>query len=119
MGDDVLGSATRPCIVLIVESLRGIAKITEQVPPVRDLDSIGRALTSAVSIGASTVPGDDLNPGPTAQALGNCCCFPVKQQIDHLILLQVPQHRAVAVPALPGPIIDSQHPESRWRCLNG
>jgi len=61
----MLDSAIRRCAVLIGEALHCIAEIAEQVPSVGDLDGVGRTLTNAVGISASTVSGDDLDAGPT------------------------------------------------------
>ena len=88
------------------------------MPPVRDLDSIGRSLPDAVGVDAGAVTRDDLHPRvplqPRRQALGPA----VGQQVEHPVLLQVDKDGPVAVTAPPRPIIDPEHARGRagtWR----
>jgi hypothetical protein len=111
----MLSGAHRGGTVPIRQASDSVTKIAEQMPPVSDLHGTGRALANAVGVGAGAITGDDLNTGTIAQPCGESGRFAIRQQIDHLVRLQIDQHSAVALSASPGPII---YPEDawRWRC---
>ena len=65
------------------ERLDGNAKITEQVPPIGNLDRRGGPLTDPVSIGAGAIVGDDLDPRVVAEPRDSqsrvvCCSLTLK-----------------------------------------
>jgi len=118
MRSDVLCSAPGSGTVPITKGLDGLSKVPEQMPPISNLDGAGRALTDTVGIGSGTIACDDLDAGPIAQPGGDGGRFAVWQKIDHFVGLEVYQHRAVASPASPCPIIDTEHAR-HWRRLGG
>ena len=97
----------------ITKGLNGLSKVPEQVPPIGDLYGPRSALTDPVGIGSGTIAGDDLDAGPITQPSGDGGGFAVWQEIYHLVRLKVYQHRAVASPASPCPIIDTEHAQHR------
>jgi hypothetical protein len=105
-------------VVALHDGLKRIAEVAQQMPPVRDLDSIWRSLPDAVGVDAGAVTRDDLHPRvplqPRRQALGPA----VRQQVEDPVLLQVDEDGPVAVTAPPRPIIDPEHARGRawpWR----
>ena len=113
----MLSSATGGGAVLVGKTLHGITEVAQQMPPVGHLDGIRCALANAVGIGSSTVAGDDLDPGTTAQPPGECRCLAIRQQIDDLVGFQVHQHGAVVVATSPRPIVNPEDPRRGRRRL--
>jgi hypothetical protein len=64
--------------VPVGEGLHGVTKVAEQMPSVRHLHCIRCPLTNAVGISASTITGDDLDTGMSAQPLSDCRCFAIR-----------------------------------------
>ena len=85
----------------------------QQVPAVRHLDRVRRALAHAVRVGASPVARDDLDPGMLTKPTGQGVGLPVRQQVHDLVALQVDQGRPVAVAPAPGPVIDGEDARRR------
>ena len=117
MRPDLLGSTTRRGAVLVGEALHGVTEVAEQVPSVGDLDSIRRTLPDPVGIGARPITGDDLHARMLAQPRRDGCGFPIGQEIDDGVRLEIHHHRAVAVAPPPRPIVDSENPRGRSGCL--
>ena len=115
----MLGGTTGGGAVPVCDALHGVPEVAEQMPSIGDLDSVWRALPNPVGISASTITGDDLDAGMTAQPVCNCRRFAVGQQIDDGVLLEVNQYRAVAATTQLSPVVDPKHSGSRrWR-FNG
>ena len=102
--------------VPVGQGLYGRAQVAQQVPTIRDLDGVGRALARAVRIGAGAVARDHLDAGVGAQPGRERLGPPVGQQIHDPVALEVDEHRPVAVAAAPRPIIHREHAR-RWRGL--
>lgn len=110
----MLGGACGRGTVPTGEILDGITEIAEQMPAIRNLHCVGSALTNAIGISASTIAGNDFDAGLTAQPAGDSGSFAVRKQINDLVRFQVYEHGAVAVSALPGPIVHPEDPGC-WR----
>jgi hypothetical protein len=95
------------------EALQRVAHICEPVPAVGDLDGVGRALARAVGIDGGAVARDDLDARVRRQPGGERLRRPVGQQVDEAVALQVDEHRTVAAPAPPRPVVDAQHARRR------
>jgi hypothetical protein len=80
------------------------------VPAVRDLAGLRGAGASSVGVGPGPVPGDHLDAGMLPQPGCQCARLPIRQQVDHLVVLQVHQHRAVAVATPQRPVVHPEHP---------
>ena len=117
MCPDILGGTTSRSAVFVGEALHGITEVPEQVPSVGDLNSSGRTLPNPVGISASPITGDDLHARMLAQPGGHRCGFPIRQQIDDIVRLEIHHHRAVAAAPPPGPVVDSQNPRGWSGCL--
>jgi hypothetical protein len=101
-------------IMPVAKGLNRIPKIAEEVPTIGDLDGARGTLTNAIGIGASTITSDDLNAGPITQPRGDGRSLAIGQEINHLVRLEVDQHRAVATTASPCPIIDAEDTRDRY-----
>lgn len=116
MRSHAIGRATRCCAKPIGESLDRISEIAEQVPTISDLNNARRALANAVGINAGSITRDNLDTRVIAQPSGHRRGVAVRQEINHLIRLQVHEHRAVTMAAPPCPVVDSKNP-GRFGCL--
>ena len=67
------------------------------------------------AVSATPITGDD----PDGWAIGEPCLdrrhFPIREQINNAALLQITNDRAVAMPPLPGLIIDAHDIRAAWR----
>src|SRR4051794_33388215 len=105
-------------VVALHDGLKRIAEVAQQMPPVRDLDSIWRSLPDAVGVDAGAVTRDDLHPRVPLQPRRQALDPAVRQQVEYPVLLQVDEDGPVAVTAPPRPIIDPEHARGRawpWR----
>ncbi len=84
-------------------------------PPVRDMDGIGCPAPAAVGVGRTPVTGDHLHAGVGLQPGGEAVRLAVGQQVNDGMTLQVNEDRAVALAALPGPIVHTEHARRRGR----
>jgi hypothetical protein len=109
----MLHSASGGGIVPVTKSLNRLAKVSQQMLPICDLDGAGRALTDPVGIRPGTIAGDDFDAGPITQPGGDGGSFAVWKEIDHFVRLEVHQHRAVAATASPSPIVDAEDARHR------
>jgi hypothetical protein len=110
MHSHAIGRATRCCAEPVGKSLHGISEIAKQMPPISNLDHARRTLTNAVRINAGAVAGDNLDTWVIAQPSGHRCGVAVRQQINHYILFQVDEHRAVSMTPPPCPVVDPENP---------
>ena len=113
MGQDMLGGTVGCGSMPVTQGLDSLAEVAEQVPSIGDLDGIRGTLPDAIGVGAGMIAGDDLDARPVPQPGGNGGGLAVGQQIDHPVGLDVDRHRAVAAPAPPGPVIDSEDTRRR------
>jgi hypothetical protein len=94
-------------------TLHGLAQIGNQMITISDLNGRGRALSAAICVQGRSITRDHLDPWMHLQPFCKAVRGPHRKQIDHLLLLQVHQHRPVALLLTPSPIINAQH--SHWR----
>jgi hypothetical protein len=93
--------------------LKGITKVAQQMPPVRDLDRVWRSLPDAVGVDAGAVTRDDLHARVPLQPRRKALSSTVGQQVEDPVPLQVDEDGSVAVTAPPGPIINPEHARGR------
>ena len=79
------------------------AAVLHQIPPVRDMDSIGRPAPTAVGVACTLILGDQLDAGAGAQPGCDAVRLAVGWQVNDGIEFQVDEDRAVALPSLPRP----------------
>ena len=89
------------------------AAVLQQVPPVRDMDGIGRAAPTAVGIGRAPITGDDFNAGVGLQPGCKAVRLAVGQQVDNGMTLEIDEDRAVALSTLPGLVVHPEHTPRR------
>jgi len=89
------------------------AAVLQQMPPVGDMDGIGRTAATAVGVARATITGDHLNTGVGAQPSCEAVGLSVGQQVDDAVAFQVNEDRAVTLATLPGPVIHPEHARRR------
>jgi hypothetical protein len=101
-------------MMVLHHRLDGVVEISLQMPAV----GARRALARAIRTGAGPVSGDEryarVLPQPMAQDLG----LAIRQEIHHLIALQIDEDAAVLVAAPPHLVIHPEHAGRRagfWR----
>ena len=92
-----------------------LGQITHQMIAVGDLHRRRRALSPAICIQAGPITCDDLDLGMRAKPSGKAAGRSVRQQVNHTWLLQVHQHRPVALLLAPSPIVHAQYSYLRLR----
>src|SRR6516162_83790 len=70
--------------------------IRRQIETIGDLDGVGCALLSTLSICAGTIANDDLHTGMLAQPIGEHFCGLFVTQVDRSMSFQVHQERAIS-----------------------
>lgn len=80
------------------------------MPPISNLNRARRTLPNAVGVNAGSIASDNLDTWMIAQPSRHRCGIAVRQEINHFILFQVDEHRAVTMAAPPRPIIDPENP---------
>ena len=65
------------------------AEVAEKVPPIRNLDSLGRAAPNAVGVSTGAVARDDLDAGMAVQPRPNCLGIAVGQHVDGTVALEI------------------------------
>src|SRR5262249_19202912 len=106
--DDVL-HPTMAAAENLVECGTGIGR---QVETIGDLDRIGCALLSTLSICAGTIANDDLHTKMLAEPIGEHFCGPFVQQVDRSMCFEVDQECAVSgntAASAQRYVIDTQH----------
>jgi hypothetical protein len=116
MGSDVLGGPASGSIVSVTKCLDGLPQIAQQVPSIGDLDGARSTMTDTVGIGARTIAGDDLDTWAITKPGGDGGGLTIRQEIDHVVRLEVYQHRAVTTTPPPCPVVDAKNTR-RWRDL--
>ena len=106
MRPDLLSGTASRGAVLVGKALHSVTEVPKQVPTVGDLDSIRRTPPDPIGISASPITRDDLHARTFAQPGGHRCGFPIGQEIDDFVRLEIHHHRAVAAAPLPSPVVD-------------
>src|SRR5262245_21384417 len=78
------------------------------MPAIGNLLRLRRGLSSAISVRAGAVAGDDLDFGMLLQPFFQWRGLSSLQQVDRPALLQVHENRAVILPLLKSPVIYSE-----------
>src|SRR4051812_20193823 len=112
---DRAGGLPHRAAMPIHHTLQGFAEIVEEMPPIRDLESIGCPLPGRLGIGASTIARDDLDAFMMLQPIRNGGGLAVGQQVDDGVALEVDQDGSVVLATLPSPLINPHHPQRRMR----
>jgi hypothetical protein len=90
--------------------IEALGQILQDMKAVGNLEGVGRAQPSALSITAATIPTDDLNTRVLAQPTGKGLGGTIWQEVDGLVSLQVHQDGAIAGAAPERKVIDPKHP---------
>jgi hypothetical protein len=101
--------------LIMQEGLDGFPQVFDQMKPIYDLDSVGRAPANAIRIEGAPIAANDGHRGMLGQPVRNEVRGALRQEIKDVVILQVHQNGPVALPASPGPLIDPQHLWGRGR----
>ena len=97
----LLGGTVEIAVVAVDDGTDGIAEVAQQMPAIRHLDRLRRALAYSVGVGASTFTRDDLYPGMLTKPFRERLSLTVWQQVHDLVALEVDEDSAVAAPSSP------------------
>lgn len=86
-----------------------LAEVAQQMPAIQDVHRLGRPQPDGLAVDLGPVAGDDLSPRMAPQPSGDRFGLAIGQEIGDHPAFQIDDHRAVAVPATPGPLVDSDH----------
>src|SRR5215468_10994814 len=92
----------------IKESLARRCHICKQMPAIGNLNGRRRALPRAVSISASAIAANELHSGILLEPARQRRRFPIRKEINRRAPLKVHQNRAVTLPFVLRPVIDSE-----------
>src|SRR5262245_16912306 len=101
----------------IEESLDSLSHILVEMPAIGDLNGRRSDLQRAVSICAGAIAADELHPGILLEPGRQRRRFPIRKEINRRASLKVHQNRAVNLPFMLRPVIDSDDSWSgrRWQ----
>src|SRR5262245_8982151 len=91
----------------IEESLDGLSHILVEMPAIGDLNGRRSALPRAVSICAGTIAANEFHSGILFEPGRQRRRFTIRKEINRRASLKVHQNRAVTLPFMLRPVIDS------------
>ena len=92
------------------EPLQGIAQILHQVEPIDDLDSLRRPLPNPLGIEPTAIAADDLDARMRLQPLRDRGGRALREQIKHVMALEIADHGPEPSASPPGPFVEPDHP---------
>src|SRR5215510_5885085 len=95
------------------EPLQGLAQVLHQVEPIDNLDRLGRPLPNPFSIEATTIAADDLDTRVRPQPLRDRGGRAFREQIEHVMALEIAENGREPSAAPPGPFVEANHPGGR------
>jgi hypothetical protein len=110
---DGSGGLLEDDLLMQEEALERSHQIVDQMPPVRHLNSLGRAAARAVSVESGAVPTHYNDPRMRSQPGCHRLSRAVRQQVDEAMALEVAEQRTIAMAAPPRPVVDAEHGR-RW-----
>src|SRR5215217_1068469 len=88
-------------------ALDSLTHVSQQMPPVRDLDRRRRSHRDATGIFGRTVACDDLDLRALPQPTGQRSRVTIGQQVDDTMPLEVDDDRAIAAPFALRPVVNT------------
>src|SRR5277367_3454745 len=85
------------------------------MPAISHLNGSGRSLASGLRIDTAAIAAHDLHAGMLPQPFRYARRLSIRKQVDHPVLLQITENRAIAMTLLPCPIIDTKHARRYYR----
>jgi hypothetical protein len=99
----------------VKDARQGVAKVSQQMPAIGNLDCFRSTSPNTIGIVAGPIPGDDLDAGMRLQPRLDSLGLAVMQQIDRSVfILQIDDDGALASAPPPGPVVDAD--DARGRC---
>jgi hypothetical protein len=105
--------------LIMQKGLDRLPQVFDQMKPIHDLGGMRGATANAVRIECTAIPTDDRNRWMLGEPLRHRVCRALRQEVQDLVIFQIDQDRAIALPASPGPLIDPQHLRGRSRRRRG
>ena len=78
-------------------------------PGIHDLDGVRSATPNALGIEGTAIPTDHGHGGMLGQPVGDEVRRALGQEVKPLVILEINEDRAIALPTPPRPLIDPQH----------
>jgi hypothetical protein len=101
------------------KALQGFIKILQNVPAIRNLHRVRRAIRDSFGVSARSIPSDDFDPRVSFEPLGKCGLFAIRQQLNGAAALKVNQNRPVTSSTAKGEVINPKHARSRGPLHSG
>jgi hypothetical protein len=105
-------------MVAIKQALQCLAQILQEVKAIGDLHRLRCPFRCSIGIRSCTVAADDGDLGVLLEPSFDGCGGSIRQQVDHLMGFKIDDHRPLAVPFAPGPVVDANDLWGR-RCRCG
>ena len=94
-------------LLIVQERLDGFAQILHQMKPIHDLHGLRSAAPDAVGVEGTAIPTDDRHRGMLGQPGRQTVRRALGQEVEHLMVLQIDEDGAIALPPPPRPLIDA------------
>jgi len=101
------------------EPLQGLAQILHQVEPIDDLDRLWGTVPNPLGIEPTPIPADDLDTWVRLQPLRDRGGRAHREQINHLMALEITHDGPKASASPPGPFVEPDHAWGRNRGKGG
>jgi hypothetical protein len=88
-------------------ALQGFAQILQQMPAIHNLDGCGRTGRRTLGIALRTIAADYLHSGALCQPVAKRFPFPIRQEVDGPVSLQINQDRAIPLTTPHRPIVNA------------
>jgi hypothetical protein len=92
------------------EPLQGVAQVPHQVEPIDDLDRLRRPLPNPLRIETTAITAHDLDTRVRPQPLRDRGGRAFREQVEHVIALEIAEDGPEPSPAPPGPFVEPDHP---------
>ena len=91
------------------QGLDRFPQVFDEMKPIDHLHGVWSATANAVCIEGTPIATDHRHGRMLGEPVGDKVRRALGQEVKHLVILQVDQDGAIALPASPGPLIDPQH----------
>jgi hypothetical protein len=92
-----------------------VTQVLQEMPAIRDLNSVWCAIGRALSVDRAAIPADDLDARVGFQPGGERVCIPIIEHVHDTVFLEVDQDRAEGLTAFEREVVHAQNSGRVWR----